>query len=168
MPLTLWHGSTLLGELHERPPSPYRVWALHGPHPTLSAVLLPRPGAPLEGVWQFRHSLSRRAPVFQHAVPPDIVSERYRPRARDSGAAAAVAPSPMPAERRQGVPREQQFRVVSAAGAEIPIRAVRIEESRYEEKDFAVPLREVPPAALVNGSVWTVFVVFTRERHDVR
>ena len=167
MALTLWRGSTLLGELRERPPSPYRVWALNGPHPSLSAVLLPRADAPLEGVWQFRHSLSRRAPVFQHAVPPDIVSERHRPHARPT-ASAVVALGPGPPVRQRGVPREQQLRVIGDVGAELPIRSVQMMESRYEEKDFAVPLREVPAAALVNGSVWTVFVVFTRELHNVR
>ena len=167
MALTLWRGSTLLGELWERPTSPVRVRALNGPHPTLSAVLLPRADAPLEGLWQVRHSLSRRAPVFQHAVPPDIVSERHRPHAQPNESAIVVL-GPGPPAPQRGVPQEQQVRVVSDAGAEIPIRSVQVMESRYEENDFAVPLREVPPAALVNGSVWTVFVVFTRELHNVR
>jgi hypothetical protein len=160
MALTLWRGSTLLGELRERPPSSLRVWALHGPHPTLSAVLLPRADAPLEGVSQTRVSPSRRGPVLQHAVPVDIVSERHGQRAQVPSASAAAALKAAGSEPQRGVPRERQFRVVSAAGDEIPIRGVRIQESRYEEKDFAVPLREVPPAALVNGSVWTVSVFF--------
>jgi hypothetical protein len=160
MALTLWRGSTLLGELRERRPSPLRVRALHGTHPTLSAVLLARADAPLEGVSQIRVSPSRRGPVLQHAVPVDIVSERHGPRAPVDRASAAAALKALASEPLRGVPRERQFRVVGDAGDEIPIRGLRIQESRYEEKDFAVPLREVPPAALVNGSVWTVSVFF--------
>ena len=160
MALTLWRGSRLLGELRERPPSSLRIWTLHGPDRTLSAVLLPQAAAPLEGVWQTRVSPGRRGPVFQHAVSVDIVSERHGPRAQDRSASAVAAPKAGASEPHGGVPRERQFCVVDDAGVEIPIRGLWIQESRYEEKDFAVPLREVPPAALVNGSVWTVSVVF--------
>src|SRR4051794_5394318 len=112
MALTLWRGSTLLGELRERPPSPIRVQALHGPHPTLWAVLLPRADALLEGVSQMRVSPCRRGPVFQQSVPVDIVSERHRPRAPVDRASAAAALKALASEPHRSAPRERQFRVV--------------------------------------------------------
>ena len=69
----------------------------------------------------------------------------------------------MSAAEAAGVPSEVQLRVQDEDGTAFLPRQIRLEEVRYEPALYEVALREVPNEALVNGSVWCVFVSFASE-----
>ena len=69
----------------------------------------------------------------------------------------------MSAAEAAGVPSEVQLRVQDENGTAFLPRQIRLEEVRYEPALYEVALREVPNEALVNGSVWCVFVSFASE-----
>jgi hypothetical protein len=158
--LTLWRGEQLLGELRTRAPSPRPRPEARVKPPSLSAFLIPAEGAPaLSGVWQLRFPFGPA--VRQHPVEPDIVAERYlRPQQENSG---PVALQPMSPEEEAGVPREIQLTVRDAAGTVFLPRQLHLLEVRYEPEHYETARREVPAEALVNGSVWCLFVAFASE-----
>jgi hypothetical protein len=120
---------------------------------------MPRHSVVLESVWQFRVLLGSPGVVGQHHIDPDIVSERASNHTQ-RGTAGPVVLKPMTAEEAQGISVDRQFRIVDTDGNELPVRSIQVMESRCEAKDYSTLLRELPITALVNGSVWTVFIVF--------
>jgi hypothetical protein len=163
MPLTLWRGDQLLGELLERAPNLGVQPRRRDKPPPLSAVLLAAPGAQLSGVWQVHVAIPGFAAVHQYPVDPDIVAERARRYATRSVHPGSVALQPVSPEEAKGVPREAQLTVRDAEGqAYLPLQ-VQLEEVRYELAQYETVLREIPAEALINGSVWCVFVVFASE-----
>jgi hypothetical protein len=149
----------LLGTLHKRPPSPFEV-DRRDKSPSLSAVLVPAPGAQLIGVWQVRTPIPGFAAIHQYPVEPDIVAERRR-RATSRPAKRNLAVlHPMSPDEIHGVPREAQLTVRDAEDRGYLPQQITLEEVRYEPAQSEIPLREVPANALINGSVWCVFVVF--------
>ena len=164
MTLTLWRGDHLLGELLERASNLSVRPNRRDKPPPLSAVLLAAPGARLSGVWQVHVPIPGFAAVHQYPVEPDIVAERGRRDATRSVNPGSVALQPMSPEEAKGVPREVQLTVQDAEGqAYLPLQ-VHLEEVRYEPTQYETVLREIPAEALINGSVWCVFVVFASDR----
>ncbi len=163
MTLTLWRGDHFLGELRKRAPSPYEQPRRRDRPPSLSAVLVAAPGAPLVGVWQVRPPIPGFAAVHQYPVEPDIVAERGRRDATHQVNSGPIALQPMSPEEAQGVPREVQLTVRDAEGREYLPLQVLLEEVRYEPAQYEVALREIPAEALINGSVWCAFVVFASD-----
>ncbi|HEY4132974.1 MAG TPA: hypothetical protein VGM50_20330 [Gemmatimonadaceae bacterium] len=126
----------------------------------MNTVLLPRESVVLESISQYRMPFGPSNWVGQHPIEPDIVSERHQPNARKRKGPQRVALRRMTPEEEKGIPFEQQFRIVSDSGEELATRSVRILECRYDEKHYDAALRQVPAEAIVNGSVWCVFVHF--------
>ena len=159
MALTLWCGNQLLGTLHKRPPSPFEP-DRRDKSPSLSAVLVPAPGAQPIGVSQVHTVIAGFTAVHQYPVEPDIVAERARRTAARPRKPAHAVLHPMSPEEARGVPRDVQLTVRDAKDRVYLPRQITLEEVRYEPAQYAIPLREVPADALINGSVWCVFVVF--------
>jgi hypothetical protein len=154
----------LLGELRKRAPSPYEQGPRPGKLPSLSAVLIPAADAPaLNGLRQVYVQLGPLSTVQQFPVEPDIVAERYRRAAVPQTNPGPVALHPMSPAEAAGVPRDVQLTVRDADGTAFLPRQIQLLEVRYEPALFEVALREVPTEALVNGSVWCVFVSFASE-----
>ena len=165
MALTLWRGDQLLGELRPRPSthtSTSRGRSSHKP-PTLSAILVRNSDAArLEGVWQI-HSGIPGIGVQQYPVEVDIVAERYTRGARSPSNPGPVALRPMSPEEARGVATEVQLTVHNAAGRVYLPLQLRLQESRFEPEHYATALEEAPAEALVDGVVWTVFIVFASD-----
>jgi len=164
MTLTLWRGDHLLGELRKRAPSPYEKPRRRDKPPSLSAVLVAAPGARLTGVWQVHPPFPGFTAVHQYPVEPDIVAERARRGAAREVNPGPVALQPLSPEEAQGVPREVQITVHDAEGRVYLPLQVRLEEVRYAPAQHEVALREIPPEALTDGSVWCAFIVFASDR----
>jgi hypothetical protein len=126
----------------------------------LSTVLVAAPGARLIGVWQVNPPIPGFAAVQQFPVEPDIVAERARRDATHQGNPGPVALQLVSPEEAQAVPREVQLTVQDAEGRVYLPLQVHLEEVRYEPAQYEIALREIPEEALINGSVWCVFVVF--------
>jgi hypothetical protein len=162
--LTLWRGEHLLGELlmrapseRVRPPSPDKP-------PSLSAFLVPAPDAvALEGVWQIAFPPEVGIGVQQCGVEPDIVAERKQRWATRVTNPGPVALEPMSSGAVAGVPRDVQLTIRASDGAVYLPRQLRLEEVRYEPALYDNALREVPPEAFINGSVWCAFIAFASD-----
>ena len=164
MRLTLWRGDQLLGALLKRAPSPYEQRPRPGKPPSLSAVLIPAAEAPaLGGVWQAHIEIGTFSAVRQFPIEPDIVAERYRHNAAQQQHSGPVELRPLAPAEAAGVPREMQLMVRDGDGAALLPRQIQLFEVRYEPALYEVALREIPSEALVNGSVWCVFVSFASE-----
>ena len=164
MTLTLWRGDHLLGELRKRAPNPHEQPRRRDKPPSLSAILVAATDARLVGIWQVHPPVPGFAAVHQYPVEPDIVAERFRrdgTRQVNPGPVALEAMSP---EEARGVPREIQLTVHDEEGRVYLPLEVRVEEVRYEPANYQIALREIPPEALINGSVWCAFVVFASDR----
>jgi hypothetical protein len=164
MTLTLWRGDHLLGELLERASNLGVQPNRRDKPPPLSAVLLAAPGARLSGVWQVHVPIPGFAAVHQYPVEPDIVADRGRRDATRSVNPGSVALHPMSPEEAKGVPRDVQLTVRDGEGQEYLPLQVHLEEVRYEPAQSETVSREIPAEALINGSVWCVFVVFASDR----
>ncbi|WP_310568906.1 hypothetical protein [Gemmatimonas sp.] len=164
MTLTLWRGNQQLGELRvrassaeERPPSRSRP-------PSLFAFLVPAPeGAALDGVWQTVWPREFGIGVQQSAVEVDIVAEREQRGATRVTNPGPVALEPMSPEAVAGVPWERQLTVRAADGTSYLPAQIQLGEVRYEPALYEAALREVPREALVDGSVWFVFIGFASD-----
>lgn len=164
MSLTLWRGDQLLGALRRRAPSPYEQRPRPGKPPSISAVLIPAADAPaLSGLWQVRIEIAAFSAVRQFPIEADIVAERYRQPAAQQQHPGPLALRPLSPAEAAGVPREVQLMVRDADGAAFLPRMIQLLEVRYEPALYEVALREVPSEALVNGSVWCVFISFASE-----
>jgi hypothetical protein len=163
MTLTLWRGDHLLGELRARAPASYDQPRRRDKPPSLSAVLVAAPGAQLIGVWQVHPPIPGLAAVHQYPVEPDIVAERGRRDATQKVNPGPIALQPMSPEEAQGVPRDVQLTVHDAEGRVYLPLQVHLEEVRYEPAQYEIALREIPAEALINGSVWCAFIVFTSD-----
>jgi hypothetical protein len=162
MTLTLWRGDHLLGELRKRAPSPDEQPRRSGKPPSLSAILVAAPGAPLTGVWQVHFPIPGFAAVHQYPVEPDIVAERACHATRQVNPGPSEL-QPMSPEEAKGVTREVQLTVQDAEGrAYLPLQ-VRLEEVRYGPAQYETVLREIPAEALINGSVWCALIVFASD-----
>ncbi len=160
MTLTLWRGDELLGELRARPAVPRAAPRPANKPPSLSAFLIPKvKPCELVGVWQIHVPMAGMG-VQQHPVAPDIVAQRGETTAHYSPHRSSAAQEPMTAEQAQGVPEERQFTVRDNAGKVYRPLQLRLMESRFEPSHFDDVLREVPGEALIDGSVWNVFVDF--------
>jgi hypothetical protein len=160
MTLTLWRGDELLGELRARPASPRAAPRSGNKAPSLSAFLIPVcKNAHLTGVWQIHVPMAGMG-VQQHPVEPDIVAQRGEPAAQYNKRRSSVALEPVTSEEAPGVPEGRQFTVRDDAGKVYHPLQLRLMESRFEPSHFDEVLREVPGEALVDGSVWNVFVDF--------
>jgi hypothetical protein len=167
MPLTLWRGSQLLGELRMHSP----VASLPDRRPrqfhTRSAFLIPAEGVALEGVQQMRVPILDETRVFQDPIEPSVSSkEDALDLRRDNRPVAAL--EAMTPEEALGIPYAAQLRLVGDAGEEVETRALWLHESRYDPEVFSriqhgVPgesMDPIPTEAYVRGSVWTVTFVF--------
>jgi hypothetical protein len=164
MSLTLWRGDQLLGALQKRAPSPREQRPRPGRPPSLSAVLIPAPEAPaLSGVWQIHIELGTYSAVRQFPVEPDIVAERYQKAPSHRSHSGPVELQPMSPAEAAGVTLEEQLTVRDADGTAFLPLQIQLLEVRYEPALYEAALREVPSEALVNGSVWCVFVSFASE-----
>lgn len=164
MSLTLWRGDQLLGALRTRAPSAYEQRPRPGKPPSLSAVLIPSVEArALSGVWQVHIEIGTFSAVRQFPIEPDIVAERYRRPAAQQQHSGPLELRPLSPAEAAGVPREVQLVVRDADGAAFLPRMIQLVEVRYEPALYEVALREVPSEALVNGSVWCVFISFASE-----
>ena len=160
MTLTLWRGERLLGELWKRAPSPRSAGARLDNAPTLAAFLIrAAPDLALEGVWQIRPFLPGVG-VQQKPVDPDIVAERGRRAAAPQPNAGPQALGPMSPEQIAGVPPEMQLTIRDERGQVWLPRQIHLLEVRYEPERAAMALREAPPEALVEGSIWCVSAAF--------
>lgn len=162
MPLTLWRGPQLCGALHVREPSGRESPAKPGQPPQLSALLLPVDGLQgLSGVMQTIATIVPGRPVFQHALRPDVVSERAT-RAKESASQSGSEPLlPLTPEQARGVPVEQQFTLRSSAGETVLPRLISVQEIRLDDvASGSGREEELPPGAQHHGSIWSVFVVF--------
>jgi hypothetical protein len=130
----------------------------------LSAALVPAVNAPaLSSIWQIHVTIGTFSAVEQFPIEPDIVAERYRRVAAHHATTGPIELQPMSAAEAAGVPSEVQLRVQDADGTAFLPRQIGLQEVRYEPALYEVALREVPSEALVNGSVWCVFVSFASE-----
>jgi hypothetical protein len=164
MSLSLWRGDQLLGTLRKRASSPLEQRPRPGQPPSLSAVLIPAVEASaLSGVWQVHIEIGTFSAVEQFPVEPDIVAERYRHVATQQSNSGPLKLQPMSRAEAAGVPREVHLTVRDADGTAFLPRQISLSEVRYEPALYEVALREVPSEALVNGSVWCVFVSFASE-----
>ena len=163
MTLTLWRGDHLLGELRKRAPSSYDPPRRRDKPPSLSAVLVAAPGAPLIGVWQVNPPIPGFSAVQQFPVEPDIVAERARRDATRKVNPGPVALQPMSPEEARGIPREAQLTVHDAESRVYLPLQIHLEEVRYEPAQYEIALREIPAEALINGSVWCAFIVFASD-----
>ena len=160
MTLSLWRGGRLLGELRKQAPRPHEQPRRHDKSPSLSAVLIAAPGAQLHGVWQVHPPIPGIAAVHQFPLEPDIVAERGRRDATRPMNPGPVALQPLSPDEAQGVPREIQLTVHDASGQVYLPLQVWLQEVRYEPAQYEIALREISAEALLDGSVWCVFVVF--------
>jgi hypothetical protein len=161
MTLTLWRGDELLGELRQRDRSVHERPSSHAKPPSLSAFLIPsRDAADLSGVWQIVWPPEVGIGVQQHAVEVDVVAERSQRAATRVSNPGPVALEPMSAEAVAGVPRAVQLTVRAVDGTVYLPQQLRLQEVRYEPALHDVALREAPREALVDGSVWCVFLHF--------
>lgn len=164
MTLTLWRGEVLLGELVMRARSTRERPASRPKPPSLSAFLLPAPSAmAMEGVWQIALPPEAGIGVQQHTIDLDIVSERAQRTATRVTNPGPVALEPMSAEAITGVHRDLQLTVRAADGAVYLPRQIRLQEVRYEPMHHDAVLQQVPPEALIQGSVWCVFIAFASD-----
>jgi hypothetical protein len=62
-----------------------------------------------------------------------------------------------------GVPWDVQLTIRAADGAAYLPRQIRLEEVRYEPALYETVLHEVPPEALIDGSVWCAFIAFASD-----
>ena len=153
----------MLGELRPRSPvADSRNRASRKP-PSLSAFLVRATDAPpCVGVWQI-HAGIPSIGVQQYPVEPDIVAERAQLAARHQSNPGPFALQPMSPEEAKGVAAELQLTVHDAAGRVYLPLQVHLQESRFEPEHYASVLKEAPPEALVDGTVWTVLVVFASD-----
>lgn len=164
MTLTLWRGEVLLGELVMRAGSTRERPASRPTPPSLSAFLVPAPNAmAMEAVWQIALPPEFGIGVQQHTIEVDIVSERAQRDATRVTNPEPVALEPMSAEAITGVHRDLQLTVRAADGAVYLPRSIHLEEVRYEPMHYDAVLQQVPPEALVHGSVWCVFIAFASD-----
>jgi hypothetical protein len=164
MTLTLWRGSQLLGELRARARSAYEQPPSRPRPPSLSAFLVPTPqAAALDGIWQIAWPPEAGIGVQQHAIEVDVVAEREQRAATRVTNPGPAALEPMSPEAVAGVPRDLQLTVRTADGATYLPRQIRLEEVRYGPALYEAALREVPREALVDGSVWCVFIAFASD-----
>lgn len=163
MTLTLWRGDHLLGELRRQASRPDEQPRRSDKPPSLSAILVAAPGAPLSGVWQVHFPIPGFAAVHQYPVEPDIVADRPRRFATRQVNPGPIELQPMSPEEAKGVAREVQLTVQDAEGRVYLPLQVRLEEVRYERAQYETVLREIPAEALINGSVWCAFVVFASD-----
>ena len=162
--MTLWRGDLLLGGLRPRPESTELVVPLRPKPPTLSAFLLREPDASaLDGIWQIVWPPEAGVGVQQHAIEPDIVATRAQRYATRKNNAGPVELQPMSPEAVAGVPAGAQLTVRGEDGAVYLPRQIRLEEVRFESAQYAAALREIPHEALVDGSVWCVFIAFASD-----
>ena len=144
-----------------RAPSRYEQRPRPDRPPSLSAVLVPAvDAAALSGVWQVHIEIGTFSIVKQFTIEPDIVAERYRRAAAHQVNPGPVELQPTSAADAAAVPSDAQLKIRDADGTAFLPRQIRLEEVRYEPALYEVALREVPTEALVNGSVWCVFVSF--------
>lgn len=164
MALTLWRGDQLLGELWRRIPDPRERPQPPGKPPMLSAVLIPAvDSAALSGVWQVHFQAPTLSLVSQFPVEPDIIAERDRSVAAHQENSGSGALRPLTPDEAAGAPHEVQLTIRDTDGTVFLPSQMRLEEIRYEPALYESALREVPGSALVNGSVWCVFVSFASE-----
>ena len=167
MPLTLWRGSQLLGELRMHSPAislpDRRPRQFHA----RSAFLIPAEGVALEGVQQMRISVLNETRVFQDPIEPSVSSKEGAPDLRrDNRPIAAL--EPMTPEEALGVPYAAQLRLVGDEDEELETRALWLHESRYDPDVFSLfqhgipgeSMERIPTEAYVRGSVWTVTFAF--------
>ena len=160
MALTLWRGDELLGELVPRalPRAPSADRA--NKPPSLAAFLIRAADAPpCEGMWQIAARMAGIG-VQQHPVEPDIVGQRYQRATRTPANSGPVALRPISPDAAEGVPVEKQLTVHDDQGTVYLPLQLMLQESRLEPEHYAGVLREAPASALVDGVVWTVFIVF--------
>lgn len=69
----------------------------------------------------------------------------------------------MSPEEAAGVPAEVQLTVHDGTGRVFHPLMLRLQESRFEPQHYDDALKEAPAEAMVDGVVWTVFVVFASE-----
>jgi len=163
MPLTLWRGDQLLGELRTRAPDPHEPPRRPDRPQTLSAILVAAPHAQPMGVWQVQLPLPGSSSIHQYPVEPDIVAERSRHGPGREVNTGHVVLQPMSPEEAKGVPRDVQLTVQDAGGrVHLPLQ-IRLQELRYEPEHDEIALREVPAEALMDGSIWWAIVVFASE-----
>jgi len=163
MTLTLWRGDQLLGELRMRPPDPHEPPRRRDKPHALSAILVAAPNAPLSGLWQVQLPVLGGSSIHQYPVEPDIVAERSRNGSGREGNPGPIELQLMSPEEAKGVPREIQLTVRDADGRVYLPLQIRLQEMRYEPTHQEMALREIPAEALMDGSVWWVFVAFASE-----
>ncbi|QJR37500.1 hypothetical protein [Gemmatimonas groenlandica] len=93
----------------------------------------------------------------------DIVAERGKRFATRVTNPGPVALEPMSAEAVAGVPWERQLTVRAADGAVYLPSQILLQEVRYEPALYVAAFREAPSEALVDGSVWCVFIAFASD-----
>lgn len=163
MPLTLWRGDQLLGELRTRAPDPHEPPRRPDRPQTLSAILVAAPNAQPMGVWQVHLPVPGSSSIHQYPVEPDIVAERSRHGPGREMNTGHVVLQPMSPEEAKGVPRDIQLTVQDAGGRmHLPLQ-IRLQELQYEPEHYEIALREVPAEALMDGSIWWAIVVLASE-----
>lgn len=167
MPLTLWRGSEILGELrmHSGTASTRdrRARQFH----TRTAFLIPSAGVELEGVQQVHIPVLDETRVFQNPIEPSVSSQDDALNlSRESRRFAAL--EPMSPEEALGVPYAAQLRLVGDGGEELETHALWLHESRYDPQIFSLiqngipgeSMEPIPTEAYVGGSVWTLAFAF--------
>src|SRR5688572_11554651 len=163
MPLTLWRGSQLLGELRMHSPAA----SLPDRHPrqfhTRSAFLIPAEGVRLEGIQQVCIPVLGETRVFQDPIGPSVSSKEDAPDLR-RGNRPVTALEPMTPEEALGAPTAARLRIVGDEGEELETPALWLHESRYDPDVFALiqhgipgeSMEPIPAEVYVRGSVWAV------------
>lgn len=167
MPITLWRGAQLLGELRMDSPATSSAGERPRQFHRQSAFLIPAEGAALEGIQQGRISFLNKTWVFQDPIEPSISSREDTP-ALPRKNRPFTELEPMPPDKAGGVPLAAQLRLVGDDGEELDTRAIWLHESRYDPDIFSliqngipgVPMEPIPAEAYVAGSVWTVMFAF--------
>jgi len=167
MPLTLWRGDQLLGELNPRDAyvdpeqAPYE-------HDAFAAILIPTDDArDLGGMWQIAMPPEFGVGVQQRQVEVDVVAERAermqssaRRRVGQEADHGFVALEPMSAEAIAGVPPDVQLTVRTTDGKVFLPRQIHVQQMCFGPPETAVIPRGVPFAAVIDGSVWYVHIDF--------
>jgi len=113
-------------------------------------------------VWQ----VAARVPgigVQQYPVERDIVAERSH-RAAQSEPTSSGALHPASPEEAVGVPAAEQLTVRDTAGKVYLPLQITLQESRFEPQHEDEVRREAPAEAIVEGVIWTAFIVFASDR----
>ncbi len=164
MALTLWRGSDLLGALITRADSADDRLAKRSRPPSFSAFLIPAHDKPeLQGVTQMAFSPKFGVGVQQHATEPHFISASTHHAAKTVTNPGPVTLEPMSPDAIKGVPPDLQLTVRTEDGAVYLPGQLLLQEIRYDPTLFEIALREVPGAALIDGSVWLAFLGFDSE-----